>query len=74
MESCIIGYSDTFTTYRIDITTQWKIMVGRDVNFDEDVRSCSSQGSPLEIEEKNNVVVPNIDSKTRYYQIHGWKR
>jgi hypothetical protein len=38
--------------------------VSRDVKFDEDVRSSSSQDSPLVIEENEKVFVPETDSKT----------
>jgi hypothetical protein len=40
--SCVDGYNDTSTTYRIDIPTQWETVVSKDVIFDEDVRSSSS--------------------------------
>jgi hypothetical protein len=43
--SCVVGYNDTSTTYRIDIPTT-KHVVSRDVKFDEDVRSSSSHVSP----------------------------
>lgn len=36
-------------------------MVGTDVNFDEDVKSSSSQGSPSMIEENEEIFFPNID-------------
>jgi hypothetical protein len=38
----LVGYSDTFIAYRICIATWWKIVVSKDVKFDEDVRSSSS--------------------------------
>jgi hypothetical protein len=40
-------------------------MVRKDVIFDEDVRSSSSQDSPSVIEENVEVVVPEIDSETQ---------
>jgi len=39
--SCVVGYSEASTTYRNDIPAQRKILVRRDVKFDEDVRSSS---------------------------------
>jgi hypothetical protein len=39
-------------------------MVSRYVIFDEDVRSSSSQDSPLVIKESEEVVVLEIDSET----------
>lgn len=37
-----------------------------DVNFDEDVRSSSLQGSPLVIESSREVSILDIDSKTQH--------
>jgi hypothetical protein len=36
-------------------------MVRRDLKFDEDVRSFSSQDSSLVIKEREEVVVPEVD-------------
>jgi hypothetical protein len=39
-------------------------MISKDVKFDENVRSSSSQDSPSMIEGNEEVVVPKTDSKT----------
>ena len=44
----VFGYRDTSTAYRVDILKKWETMVSKDA-CDEDVRSSSSQGSPLAI-------------------------
>jgi hypothetical protein len=49
--SCVVGYNDTSTVFKVYIPTQQKTVVSRDVKFDEDVRSFSSQDSPSVIEE-----------------------
>jgi hypothetical protein len=63
--SLVDGYSDTSEAYKIDNLTQWGTLVSRDVIFDEDMGSFSSQHSPSMIEERMEVVVPEVDSKTR---------
>jgi hypothetical protein len=72
--SCVVGYNDTSTTYRINIPTQQKTMVSRDVKFDEDVRSSSSHDSPSVIERREEVVVPEVDSEVRAKSDSGWTR
>jgi hypothetical protein len=62
LASCVDVYNYTSTTYRIGIPTQRKTMMSRDVKFDEDVRSSSSQDSPSMIErEREEVVILEID-------------
>jgi hypothetical protein len=62
--SRVDGYSDTYTTYKINILTQWEIVVSKDVIFEEDMRSSNSHDSPLVIEEREEVDVPKTNSKT----------
>jgi hypothetical protein len=40
--SCVVGYNETSSTYRICIPTQQKTVLRRDVDLDEDVMSPSS--------------------------------
>lgn len=40
--SCVVGYNDTSRNYNIYILVEWKIIVRRDVKFDDDVTSSSS--------------------------------
>jgi hypothetical protein len=55
--SCTDGYYDTSTAYKIDISSKWEIVVSRYVILYEDVRSSSSQDSPLVIEENVEVLL-----------------
>jgi hypothetical protein len=44
--SCLFGYSETSKDYNIYITSQWNIVVTRDMKFGEDVWSSKSKVSP----------------------------
>jgi hypothetical protein len=63
--SCVVRDGETSTAYKIDIPAQWNTMVSQDVNHDEDKRSFYSQASPLEIEGRYEIVVPEDESKVR---------
>jgi len=63
--SCVVRDVETSTAYKIDIPAQWNTAVSQDVNHDEDVRSFDSQVSPLEIKGRDEIVVPEDESKVR---------
>lgn len=37
IKGIFVGYNETSKSYHIYISTQWKIVVSRDANFDDDV-------------------------------------
>ena len=57
IESCVDEYSDTSIIYMVYFSTDWDIVVIRDVIFDEDVRSSSSHDSPSVIKKGEEVVI-----------------
>ena len=57
IESCVDEYSDTSIIYMVDFSTNWEIVVIRDVIFDEDVRSSSSQYSPSVIKKGEEAIM-----------------
>jgi hypothetical protein len=61
---CVVGYNEAFKAYRIYIPVQWKTMMGKDVKFDEDMRSSSSHDISM-IEGSDKVVIPKPNSKVR---------
>jgi len=66
LASCVVGgYNETLTTCRIDISTQCKTIVSRDVNSDADVRSSSSQVSHSKIQGSLEVVVSKANPEVK---------
>ena len=57
LESCVDEYNDTSIIYMVDFSTNWEIVVIRDVIFDEDVRCSSSQYSPLVIKKGEEAII-----------------
>jgi hypothetical protein len=53
-----------FSFYKIDIPTQWEIVLSIDVIFDKGIRASSSQDSPLVVEENVEVVVLETNLET----------
>lgn len=60
--SCVARYIDPSIVYRDYISTQWKIVVSRDVKFDEDLIFSSCQYFSLLIKE---AFALEVDSKVR---------
>jgi len=44
-----VGYNDTSKSYRVYITSQWNVVVRKDVNFDEDALSSESHEPPIDV-------------------------
>jgi hypothetical protein len=42
LKGILVGYSKSYKAYKVYVRPQWKIVVSRDVNFDEDAWSFES--------------------------------
>ena len=59
-----MGYDETSKAYRIFIPTQWKIVVSRDVNFEENLASRKSQESSIVTDDEEHEALKDEQHST----------
>ena len=56
-----MGYENNSKESKVYIQSLQNIFVCQDVKFDQDAKFPKPQGSPIDIDEVENLVAPNID-------------
>jgi hypothetical protein len=69
LKGFFVGCRESSKAYKVYISSQWKIVVSRDVTFNEDACSSKSQEPPIEVEEGETLAIPNVDPKRFQNQI-----